>query len=71
MAVIAWDCADDAYREHAYKCMAIDIARLQEALRLARADLVEAITQIDRELSFVDPALLMDHPSTQSNGDQP
>ncbi len=31
-APIAWDCADDAYREHAYNCMAEELARLREAL---------------------------------------
>jgi hypothetical protein len=70
VAIIAWDCADEAYREHAYKCMAIDIARLREALRLARADLVEAVAQIDRELSFVDPALLMDRAPQVTNGER-
>lgn len=70
MTAIAWDCADDAYREHAYHWMAVDIDRLREALRLARADLIEAVAQIDRELSFIDPKSLMDRASPLSNGEQ-
>jgi hypothetical protein len=39
MAVIAWDCADDEYRERAYNGMAAENERLRAALDLARTEL--------------------------------
>lgn len=35
MAVVAWDCADDAYRELAYKAMAIEIAKFRDDKEVA------------------------------------
>lgn len=32
MAVVAWDCADEEYRERAYKAMAVEIDQLKHDL---------------------------------------
>lgn len=37
-APVAWDCADEEYREHAYNCMALEIQTLRSALVRGMAD---------------------------------
>lgn len=70
MAVVAWDCADDEYRERAYNGMAAEIEQLRAALRkieerttdpVARSIAGEILVVLDHEQKA--PAIFCaDHP---------
>lgn len=52
MTVIAWDCANDAYRKHAYERMAMEIARLRRLIgTVGKETIYNEMIDMPRELT--------------------
>ncbi len=48
MAVVAWDCADDKYRERAYNEMAAEIEQLRSDLELRNQTAVDRLAALKK-----------------------